>query len=1836
MAKNLGLKTLAEGVDAADLGSFGACENGSEQTNTFTASESVSGNANVTAKYFYDQSVSGSISLVIGKAPTIVMDFENHEDEEGNMLSAEDYWTFGRAAVEANGGKIRAYWNRNKELTWVYAGEENVEPTERCITAHYFNGSDPLNSRGGEESAELVSLADDEELVRKGNNSLKINYDFSNINGIEGACVGFSKPNIVIPGTPTKIGMWVYCPEGTPNLWLRIRFLDRSGTVQTLNYNDMGQKNVPFDNYIGHNVDELITYNNNSNQQVTTTIQEALGGFNWTGWKYVECDISGCQGPFTLLGGETVRVMHTYAAYGGMGNFYVQDGKLQKLEAPERKGYIVIDDVQFVYGSNTEDTDNPVVNSISAGSAELKDGAVLQGNTQSFTASFSDVENRYTSGLNYDTVNAWIDGISVPQANIFTDSSKDEAYIYDYYLAEGVHTVKFMIKDNNDNKATLTKSFVVENGDGRYPGINAYLKNSKLYLNDDAAIYIDSTDRQHTDSVQATVSFSSAFVNPWVEYADGYEEAAAPVYDAASNSMTVSAKKIDGAEVSGEGNVARVLVKIPPNVPEGSRFTYSMPKCVYNVTDAGAEAKTLSLIKLSENAGIYPSYTFEYGVLIEGLDAVLKVLDESGAPAAGVKVLNIGAEELGVTDENGEIVTDAFKTVQNVSFYAVDNDGSYSFVKTAQSYTLGANADGTPDYVKLNPVSNSESQKSVTWFSRPTVAAQKAVVQYALKDAYDAEGEAALESVEGRSEYLVFDGSAVVAENTVVYSNTVELSGLKKGGEYVYRVGDGEIWSDFHTFRTLRNGHDTKLVIIGDTQAEDVSVIDTITENIAAEGIDFGAQLGDFVEKTTLYSNWTAILNAFDDEEFKSVDFFHVTGNHELFGDEDASISGSIFNVENRLHYSATYGNVYVAVLGYSDNENELRETAAWLVEDAGSSNALWKILISHQPVYGTNEASTDCEIFSQYISAACDEAGIDFAFAGHDHAYARTNPLFAGERDDEKGTVYYTCASTGEKSYTPSNTRGIDFAFEPTNEGYTGIYLTISADEDSFEVTTRDYDGSIFDQYTKTRIVCENNIHTYVYSDDAYLTCSNCGHCEAAGDYTGKVTAESGVAMYLVGGIPETNRWIADGDEYYYLGEDGKAVTGEQTIDGIGYTFDETGKNIAGSFVVETVVNPETGESKEITRYYLGGTFVRRWNEIDGNLYYFKRTNAGDSYNEGEMYTGVRNVTTSAANTERRFTFGEDGILLIGALDDEFNTDGSYKGTRYYWGDTYLTDTTVEIEGFEYDLDSDGYVTNDPISLDDCTFTLSKTAYGYDGTEKKPRVTVTLGDNTLIRHQHYTTAYSENVEIGTATVTVTGVHGIIGEKQITYAINPAKPADVEASSPSTGAVDLTWQAVEFADGYIVYRKTEGKSFAKVGETNGETAFEDSGLVIGQEYIYVVKAVKVIDDVKYISSKSAEASVKPIINGGTAYFATATAYNTINVYWGVTDSATSYKVYRSTESDGSYKLIATVSGTSYKDTGVDIANAYFYKIVPSVKNSAGTTDGAASAVVSAKTALENAENLKASAVDGSKISLSWSKVAGATGYVVYRSEKKDSGFKKLGTTKGSASYTDGKAKPYTKYFYKVRAYRAVDGKNYYSAYTDVASAKTSLKKVTGLKAVSKSYNEIKLTWSKVAGATGYVIYRSTTKGGTFKKVGTSSTNNFVNAKVKTGTKYFYKVKAYVKLADGNRYSAYSAAVSCKAALAKAKVSSVKASGTTVTIKWGKVEGASGYVIYRSSSKNGTLVRLKKVSGASTLTWSNKNLKAGKTYYYAVKAFRTVDGKNVSGAKSARVAVKLAK
>ena len=192
-----------------------------------------------------------------------------------------------------------------------------------------------------------------------------------------------------------------------------------------------------------------------------------------------------------------------------------------------------------------------------------------------------------------------------------------------------------------------------------------------------------------------------------------------------------------------------------------------------------------------------------------------------------------------------------------------------------------------------------------------------------------------------------------------------------------------------------------------------------------------------------------------------------------------------------------------------------------------------------------------------------------------------------------------------------------------------------------------------------------------------------------------------------------------------------------------------------------------------------------------------------------------------------------------------------------------------------------------------------------------------------------------------------------------------------------------------------------------------------------------------------------------------------------------------------------------------------------------------------------------------------------------------------------------------------------------------------ATISVTLPKPTGLTITPKSTSSVELKWNETAGATGYYVYRATSKSGKYTKVTTVIDPTYTDKGRTKGKTYYYKVVAYVKSNGSEIQSAASAIKSIKvSAPTPSTVSAKKTKSGVATIKWGKSTGASGYEVAMATSKTGKYTKIATITSVSTLSYKKTDLKAGKTYYFKVRSYITVNGNKVYSPYTKVVKVKV--
>jgi fibronectin type 3 domain-containing protein len=366
----------------------------------------------------------------------------------------------------------------------------------------------------------------------------------------------------------------------------------------------------------------------------------------------------------------------------------------------------------------------------------------------------------------------------------------------------------------------------------------------------------------------------------------------------------------------------------------------------------------------------------------------------------------------------------------------------------------------------------------------------------------------------------------------------------------------------------------------------------------------------------------------------------------------------------------------------------------------------------------------------------------------------------------------------------------------------------------------------------------------------------------------------------------------------------------------------------------------------------------------------------------------------------------------------------------------------------------------------------------------------------------------------------------------------PATPISVKASSSSYNSIKTNWSAVSGANGYLVYRATSSTgSYSYVGSTTS-TSYNSTGLETNKPYYYKIRAYKTVGTTKIYSNYSAIVSAKPIPSAPATVKASSSSYNSIKTNWSAVSGANGYLVYRATSSTGSYSYVGSTTSTSFNNTGLATNKLYYYKI--RAYRTVGSTKVYSnySAIVTAKPIPSTPASVKAASSSYNSIKTNWSAVSGASGYLVYRATSSTGSYAYVGSTTSSSFTNTGLAtnKPY---YFKIRAYRTVGSTKVYSNYSAIVTAKPIPSVPTNFKASRLSSKSIKLTWNSVSGASGYQLYRSTSKTGTYSLVKSTTAKYYINSGLTKGKTYYYKLRAYRTLGAQKVYSGWTSIISCK-------------------------------------------------------------------------------------------------
>lgn len=320
----------------------------------------------------------------------------------------------------------------------------------------------------------------------------------------------------------------------------------------------------------------------------------------------------------------------------------------------------------------------------------------------------------------------------------------------------------------------------------------------------------------------------------------------------------------------------------------------------------------------------------------------------------------------------------------------------------------------------------------------------------------------------------------------------------------------------------------------------------------------------------------------------------------------------------------------------------------------------------------------------------------------------------------------------------------------------------------------------------------------------------------------------------------------------------------------------------------------------------------------------------------------------------------------------------------------------------------------------------LEKT-YIYQGEEIEPEISV----KGLSGHD-FIVSYANNLNVGMAEVTISGTGNYTGTIQTGFQIVPAEWKGIKCSG-FDGNYDGKPHSVNLmgvpSGSAVLYSTVENGRY-----TTEVPYFTKPGRTTIYYRISNANYCDVYGSTEITIRPKAPGTVKADLYG----------HDDIKVFWTNVSGAEGYRIYYKKSAEKEYTKSVTTMETAAKFGNLNDGVKYDFKVVPYMTADGKQYDSKAYKTASTRT-LKKVSRPEVKRYSSSKVKISWKNIEGETGYQISRSTKKN-GTQVVVTYKTTkADFKVISSKRGIKYYYKVRAYKTVDGRKIYGPWSSTAA-----------------------------------------------------------------------------------------------------------------------------------------------------------------------------------------------
>ena len=483
-------------------------------------------------------------------------------------------------------------------------------------------------------------------------------------------------------------------------------------------------------------------------------------------------------------------------------------------------------------------------------------------------------------------------------------------------------------------------------------------------------------------------------------------------------------------------------------------------------------------------------------------------------------------------------------------------------------------------------------------------------------------------------------------------------------------------------------------------------------------------------------------------------------------------------------------------------------------------------------------------------------------------------------------------------------------------------------------------------------------------------------------------------------------------------------------------------------------------------------------------------------------------------------------------------------------------------------------------------------------------------GDNCYFRVE----AVSEDGE------DISEVSSMVGGECVSI---PPMPQNPQVRPYSTGSVEVSWDAVDGADTYNVYRYYAAEGLVLLGTTD-KTSYIVSDLSTSEKCFFKVEAVandgNDISDISALAGGTCE-SIPPI---PTNLQVQPRSTNSVEVSWDAVEGADVYNIYRYLKTEGLVKL-GTTGNTSFTVPDLNPGDNCYFKVEAVANDGKDVSEMSELVSGTCESIPPTPANVQVRPSGTGRLTVSWEPSQGADIYNVYRFySKTNSEF--LGRTTNTSFEVSG-YKTGDHIFFQVEAATA-DGKDISTLSSLVSGVCESYPAVPqNVVYEPVATGVIKLSWEPSEGAAKYNVYRYFTPSN-MPLLGTTEKPEFIVNDLVPSSNVFFKIEAISE--DGKDISDLTPLIFAAAASIPDRPQNIVAYASStgcITVKWDAVEGAGSYNVYRYYSASRTDL----ICNTEDTSYTMSGLNPGADIYFKIQSV-SVDGKDIGALSSSVNAV----